>query len=470
MFNKKKKGKAVEEEVKEVEQIAGFDDSIAGDTASEGTSSTSEDLGEMDLGTMGYVFDPEADVAYIDEETFDTLVDDEGMFTIETGLLDENGNKQIKRVKAKKVKGRKRKINSSDDFKIDLMSDENFGELLPYIKDKNITDINWNGLQLWIDDVTKGRYCVQNIKLSDEFVQAFSARVANIVSKSFNKYCPKLEAETDELRVTVIHKSRSHTGTAISIRKTPAVKRINFKDSIERGEYCTKEVANIMSNSVKAKMNIIIVGLSGVGKTELVKFLTNYIFPKDRVITIEDTFEIHYAEINDFKKDCLELKVDDKLFTYTDAIKETVRLMPQWVLLSEARSVEVKYLLESLTTGSKCITTLHTDDIRKIPNRILNMIGDTEDVNATLSTIYSFFDVAILIDKKEVLGEDGKIKINRWVSQIGYFHKGDSNDNSDSRVVPLVVDGVRTGEDFDEDHMIKYKKAGIRSPYEYQYI
>lgn len=470
MFNKKKKGKAVEEETKEVTQIAGFDDSIDGTASGETTETASDDLGEMDLGTMGYVFDPEEDIAYIDEETFDTLVDSEGMFTIETGLVDENGNKQVKRVKAKKVKSRKRNIKSSDDFKIDLMSDENFGELLPFIKDKNITDINWNGLQLWIDDVTKGRYCAQDIKLSDDFVQAFAARVANIVSRSFNKYCPKLEAETDELRVTVIHKSRSHTGTAISIRKTPAVKRINFAESIKNGEYCTTEVANIMSNSVKAKMNIIIVGLSGVGKTELVKFLTNYIFPKDRVITIEDTFEIHYAEINEFKKDCLELKVDEKLFTYTDAIKETVRLMPQWVLLSEARSVEVKYLLESMTTGSKCITTLHTDDIRKIPHRILNMIGDTEDVESTLATIYSFFDIAILIDKKEIVGEDGQTKIERWISQIGYFHKGEKTDNSDSKVVPLVIDGVRTGEDFDEDHKLKYKKAGIHNPYEYQFI
>lgn len=127
-----------------------------------------------------------------------------------------------------------------------------------------------------------------------------------------------------------------------------------------------------------------------IGKTELVKYLTNYIFPRDRVITIEDTMEIHYSSINP-NKDCVELKVDDTVFTYTDAIKSCLRLLPQWILLSEARSKEVQYLLESISTGAKCITTIHTDDMRKVPKRVVNMMGDMDNSALAEQMAYMLF-------------------------------------------------------------------------------
>lgn len=413
---------------------------------------TLADVDEQALGTLGVEFDADEGVVLIDdEETFTGLVDENGMFEIETKKKDAQGNKIKKKVKARR----------KHDYSIGIMKEENYGPLLPFIRDINVTDINWNGSQLWIDDITKGRY-LSEVKLDKDFVDTFATRVSNVVSKGFNKYSARLEAETEELRITVIHESVSHTGKAISIRKTPAVKRINFMESIRNGEYCSVEVANIMSNAVKAHNNIIVVGLPGVGKTELVKFLTNYIRDYERVITIEDTLELHYKDINP-EKDALEFKVNDTTFTYSDAIKASLRLLPQWILLSEARSVEVKYLLESVSTGAKCLTTLHTDDVQKIPERILNMMGQLEDRESVKNNIYTFFDIGILIDKAQ---DEKTGKITRWVSQICYFDR----ENDENKCVMLVDDGKLTGETFSDYYMKKFNKAGIADPFKYTYI
>ena len=354
------------------------------------------------------------------------------------------------------------KTHGSGEIDLSLLKDENYGELLPLIKDVNITDINWNGIQLWIDDVTKGRY-MSDIVLSDEFVDSFVIRISNIANRTFNKYNPKLEAETEELRITVVHNSVSNTGTCISIRKTPAVKRIEFEKSINSGDYCSREVADFMSNCIKSKLNVVICGLPGVGKTELVKYLTNYIQPRDRVITIEDTLELHYSKIN-VGYDCLEFKVDDKTFTYVDAIKESLRLLPQWILLSEARSTEVRYLLESLSTGAKCITTIHTDDVRKVPDRIKNMIGTTADTGIE-DTVYEFLDVAILVDKKIDFDEaTGDEIIKRYISQIAVYTK---DDDDKKRCVLLVDEGKRLDSEVPKSVLRKFNSAGIKNPFNY---
>lgn len=354
---------------------------------------------------------------------------------------------------------------NNKNLDVTILKRENYGELLPYIDDINVTDINWNGMHLWIDDLNRGRY-KSDIQLSKEFVDSFAIRVSNIVSKTFNKYNPQLEAETEELRVTIVHDSVSHTGTCISIRKTPAVKRINFEKSIKSGDYCSEEVANFISNCVKAKLNIVICGLPGVGKTELLKYLTNYIFPRDRAITIEDTMEIHYSKINP-DKDCLEFKVDDKVFTYVDAIKSSLRLLPQWILLSEARSIEVKYLMESLSTGAKCLTTIHTDDARMIPERIKNMIGNTNDVDQIDNLVHGFFDVAILIDKKIIRNkQDNTDTIKRYINQIAVY----SRDNGKNECKLLVDQGKLTGEQLQESKLRKFNIAGIKDPFKYTFI
>lgn len=450
----------VEQEPSDESFVLGGDD-LKSNLELKSESSDVPEADEEDFGdTMLYVqdgvyVDVDNGVVNVCDEVFDGIVEQDGSYMYHTGQTNKEGKEIVKKMKVKKYRRKKKKA-----FKIGILSDENFGALLPFIQDINITDINWNGKQLWLDDVNKGRY-LSDVVLSQDFIDTFSIRVSNVVSKTFNKYCPSLEAETEDLRITVMHESISHTGRAISIRKTPAVKRINFAQSIKEGKYCSEETANFMSNAVKAKMNIIICGLPGVGKTELVKYLTNYIFARDRVITIEDTLELHYSAINE-GKDCLEFKISPQ-FSYTDAIKESLRLLSQWVLLSEARSTEVRYLIESVSTGTKCMTTLHSDDVRKIPDRIVNMIGDINQSEIIENSVYNFFDVGILIDKKI---DDVTGAITRWISQVCLFTRV----NNKNECIMILDDSKLTNSPLPKEFQKRFEMAGITNPFAYTFI
>lgn len=310
---------------------------------------------------------------------------------------------------------------------------EYFGPLWKLVTSDDITDIDYNGREIWITNIYNERYRADNEfvekNITVEFVEQFTQRIANLVSRQFNKLNPELEAETSSLRVTILHESICNTGRSISIRKTPPLIRMDAQKAL-RENFCSKRVLSLLMSCVQIGANFVICGNPGVGKTECIKFLSQYIPANERVITIEDTLEIRYAATNP-QKDCIELKVSEQLFDYEAAIKACLRLNPQWIMLSEARSKEVKYLLQSWSTGVSGMTTIHTDDVRNIPDRILNMLENRNDADRMENDIYQAIDVGILIRKRA--GDDGSVY--RYIDQMCFFTRVDS-----SNVITMVVE------------------------------
>lgn len=274
------------------------------------------------------------------------------------------------------------------------MSEFNFGPLTPYIEDDQITDINYNGRALWIDHLSKGRYCEPFDE--EEFIHQFCYKIANYVNLAFNVSSPLIEAETKELRISIIHDSIAKSGHSISIRKTPALMRLNDKMMLKEG-YTSEEILEFLKAAVRGHLTIMVAGLPGVGKTELVKYLTTYIPDNERIITIEDTLELRTHDIHP-EKDCVAFKINER-FTYVDAIKASLRQRPNWILVSEVRSHEVVHLLESISTGTHLISTIHTDDAKKIPKRILHMFPNVEIYNEVLlNSIHEAINLGIYIE------------------------------------------------------------------------
>ena len=237
------------------------------------------------------------------------------------------------------------------------MEPDYFGPLWRYVRNDKITDIDYNGNQLWITDVENERYLIRSHGITEKFVEQFSHRIANEVSKPFNKKNNLLEAETDTLRISIVHESVAISGRSICIRKSMPMLRMQVKKMVE-DEYVAVPVLELLTNCVAAKMNFVFCGEPGAGKTECAKFFSQFIPAGERVITIEDNPEWHYSQINP-GKDCVELRINPD-FDYTKAIKTCLRQNPSWIMLSEARSTEVKSLLECWSTGIRGFTTLHT--------------------------------------------------------------------------------------------------------------
>lgn len=109
----------------------------------------------------------------------------------------------------------------------------------------------------------------------------------------------------------------------------------------------------------------------------------------------------------------MELQVSKDL-SYTEAIKLCLRQNPKWIILSEARSTEVQYLLEQWSTRVYGFTTLHLDDLRNLPDRIMNMIGRSRDADRLENYIYEFISVGVLL--RQYQNENGMVE--RYIDQM----------------------------------------------------
>lgn len=335
---------------------------------------------------------------------------------------------------------------------------EAFGPLYPYIVNPEITDIDYNGEDLWIVTTDNRRCKIDAAKesMTSSFLEQFAGRIANEVSRGFNQMENVLEAETETLRITIVHESVAVSGRSFSIRKSLPAVRFSPSEAVAE-EYCSREMLQLLVNCVLAKMNFVFCGEPAAGKTECAKFFSQFIPANEKVITIEDNPEWHYRQINP-GKDCVELKINARL-DYSKAIKTCLRLNPNWMMLSEVRSREAKSLIECWSTGIKGFTTIHTDDVRKIPDRLLNMMENRLDAQRLVNDIYAFVDVGILLRKKEN-PRDGRM--HRYIDQICFFYRK----GEDNRIALIARDGRLQKADLPEEVMERFRREGITKPLE----
>lgn len=344
------------------------------------------------------------------------------------------------------------------DFeKIWLLSKEDFGPLWKYVADDDITDVDWDCDALWIRSATKKRERVDDPEVTSEFINNFIDRVAIHESALFNPKNKSFGAETETLRITCVHEEMSPLGRCVNIRKTLPRLRFTAKEALDN-QYTTKQIMAFIVNCIKAKSNIVICGRTGSGKTETAKFFSSFIPKHEKVITVEDSKEWHYKNINP-GADGIEFKVKSNQ-DYEEAISVALRLSPTWLMIAESRSREVVYLKESMTTGVYCITTLHTEDVRHIPMRMINMMGTVTDIEQELNDLYMCLGLGIHLIEKE--DENGFI--HREIDQVGYFDIDPATGKN--RCYMIVSKGVLNKEEIPDSLKEKImERAGIEDIY-----
>lgn len=282
----------------------------------------------------------------------------------------------------------------------------------PYLSDEKVTDLNFNGKDLWIDHLDKGRF-VSEIIFEEDIVFQACVRFSNLVNVHFNLQTPILEADYEDIRVSILHPSVSGS-LSVSLRKTPTSLRMNETKMLKE-DYITQSGLNFLIACVRHHYNIMVSGLPGAGKTELIKFLTQFIDPKSRVISIEDSRELHYGKIHP-ERDSVSLKVSEE-FTYDMAIKACMRQRPNWLLVSEVRGEEVEDLLKSISTGTHLLSTIHAKKAADIPKRMLYMMGNIDKSSESfLQQLYDAIDLGVHVE--HIVSDQG---VYRYVREIVIF-------------------------------------------------
>ena len=281
-------------------------------------------------------------------------------------------------------------------MKENMFEQLDFGAFKEYIDNDDITDISYtNNGQIWIRSLEKGSYRVENPNINNAVVEKLAFQCSNVMGTTFNNANPFLDAESPELRMNFVHESIATNGIALVIRKTPAKIRLK-EETLLKEDYVTKDIHDFLIKCVLGHCNIIVCGETGSGKTEFVKYLASHTKEDEKLITIEDTLELHLDRIYPHR-DIVAMKTNN-IASYSDVLVTCMRQNPKWILLSEVRSAEaVSAVRNSISSGHNILSTIHSDKASAIPHRMYSLMETDIDVEQFLNTIYRYVQLGVHI-------------------------------------------------------------------------
>ena len=256
-----------------------------------------------------------------------------------------------------------------------------------------------------------------------EFVEKLAFQCSNVMGTTFNNAKPFLDAESAELRMNFVHQSIATNGIALVIRKTPAKIRLE-KEKLIQEDYFTPAIHDFLIKCVEGHCNVMVAGETGSGKTEFVKYLASHTKTNEKIITIEDTLELHLDKIYP-QRDIVAMKTNN-VASYSDVLVTCMRQNPKWILLSEVRSAEaVSAVRNSISSGHNILSTIHADKASAIPYRLYSLMETDLDVHQFLTTIYRYIQIGVHI-KAFYSKEYGKF--HRELDEVCEFYVDDNNE------------------------------------------
>jgi len=304
-----------------------------------------------------------------------------------------------------------------------IFSQIDFGPLKEFLDDDNVTDVSYsNNGQIHLKTLDKGVYAVERPEINNALLEKLAFQCSNVMGKTFNMAHPLLDAESAELRLNFVHDSIATNGIACTIRKTPAKIRLN-KEKLINEKYVTEELLEFLLTCVEGHCNIIVSGETGSGKTELVKYLASHIKENEKIITIEDTLELHLDKIFPHR-DIVAMKTNN-IAGYSDVLVACMRQNPRWILLSEVRSDEaVTAARNSISSGHNILSTIHSDRARNVPMRMYSLLETNQDIDQFLKSIHRYVQLAIHV-KGYMSKELGRFQ--REIVEVCEFYVDEEN-------------------------------------------
>lgn len=212
-----------------------------------------------------------------------------------------------------------------------------------------------------------------DIKFTQEEVDEFCQELAVHNRKTFNAENPIMDGNLqDGSRVNLIHKDYTSGGHAITIRRY--MKSIKTFDGSPDIFGLSPNWVFFLKTLIKAKVNIVVAGGTGVGKTTFLNLLLQEIPQKERIITIEDTRELQFNLPNVVRLEARPGVGEQKGLTIRNLLKNTLRMRPDRIIVGECRGEEVFDLLQAMNTGHEgSMTSVHANSPGECLMRLENL-------------------------------------------------------------------------------------------------
>ncbi|HXJ42511.1 MAG TPA: CpaF family protein [Bryobacteraceae bacterium] len=263
------------------------------------------------------------------------------------------------------------------DRVIEEIQDEVFGlgPLEQLLKDPTISDILVNGFDnVYVERA--GRLVETNIRFKDQaHLRMIIDRIVSNVGRRIDDSSPIVDARLDDgSRVCAVIPPLSLIGPVMSIRRYG--KKLLTTEELLKNQTYSHGILDFLSGCVEARLNIVIAGGSGSGKTTMLNTLSRFIPEDERVVTIEDTAELQLQQPHVVRLETRPSNIEGAgAVTARDLVINTLRMRPDRIIVGEARGPEALDMLQAMNTGHDgSMTTIHANAPRDAFSRLETMV------------------------------------------------------------------------------------------------
>ena len=250
------------------------------------------------------------------------------------------------------------------------------GPFEPLLKDETVNDILVNGpKQVFVE--RDGKLELTDTTFKDEkHLLRIIDKIVSAVGRRVDESNPYVDARlADGSRFNAMVPPIAVDGSLVSIRKFKKEK-LAIDDLVTFGAF-TEEMAAYLQAAVSTRLNIIVSGGTGSGKTTTLNALSSFIDDSERILTIEDTAELQLQQTHVGRMESRPANVEGKgAVSQRDCLKNALRMRPDRIIVGETRGEEVIDMLQAMNTGHDgSMTTIHANSARDAASRLENMIA-----------------------------------------------------------------------------------------------
>jgi pilus assembly protein CpaF len=328
------------------------------------------------------------------------------------------------------------------------------GPLEPLLSDPEISDILVNNSsQVYVERFGK-LYKTEICFRDDRHLLQIIERIVSKVGRRIDESSPYVDARLpDGSRVNAIIPPLALDGPALSIRRF-GMEPLKMNDLLRLGTLDNR-IAHVLQGAVKTRLNILISGGTGSGKTTLLNVLSEYIPHEERLVTIEDSAELHLKQEHVVRLETRPPNIEGRgEVTQRDLLRNALRMRPDRIIIGEVRGGEALDMLQAMNTGHDgSLSTIHANTSRDAMARLETMVlmaGMDLPEKAIREQVASAINLVIQL----IRFSDGTRKITK-VSEI-------TGMESNTIVMHDVFQYEQRGIDNNGNVVGKFKATGVR--------
>jgi pilus assembly protein CpaF len=278
-----------------------------------------------------------------------------------------------------------------------------YGPLDPLLADDSVTEIMCNRHDdIWIE--RHGRLEHTDLTFSDDIqYRQIIEKIVSAVGRRVDEASPMVDARLpDGSRVNAIIPPLAIHGSVLTIRKFSA-DPYTAKDLINFGTY-TLDLVTVLEACVRGRLNILVSGGTGTGKTTNLNVLSSFIGDDERIITIEDSAELQLQQPHVINLEARPANAEGNgEVRIRDLVKNALRMRPDRIIVGECRAGEALDMLQAMNTGHEgSMTTVHANAARDALSRLETMVlmaGFDLPMRAIREQVASALDLIIQVDR-----------------------------------------------------------------------